>query len=176
MVQTLLTTKYRKTILLDEENDYVFVRLGPEQEHNGVAVIVLDSERNVLLTEAFRVPVGQQCLEIPRGGKEVDESLEAAAVREVYEETGLQLEQNRLVSLGDILPDSSTLRSRTRLFLAQLDCTFASQEGCLRPQPGEVQGLSKLPLDKVFRMAVRGEITDSFTLAAVLRAVSSEEA
>lgn len=170
MLQTLITTPYRKTVLRDAEADYLFMRLGPEQRHNGVGVLVVDKSKNILMTYADRIPLSQQCLEIPRGGKEVDETAAAAAVREVHEETGLVLPPGSLVSLGDMHPDSSTLRSRTQLFLAQLDIDFASLQDCLVPQEGEVDQLMVIPWKKLLEMAESGEITDSFTLVAILRA------
>jgi ADP-ribose pyrophosphatase len=58
-------------------------------------------DRHVLLVEQFRVPLGKFCLELPAGliGDETEgEAVEAAAARELEEETGYRPE--RMTDLG----------------------------------------------------------------------------
>ena len=66
----------------------------------GAAVIVATDDGHVLLVEQQRIPVGARCLELPAGlvGDEGKETIEAAANRELEEETGYRAE--RVVSLG----------------------------------------------------------------------------
>ncbi|HEX8382691.1 MAG TPA: NUDIX hydrolase [Sphingomonas sp.] len=55
------------------------------------AVIVAIDEGHLLLVEQYRVPVGRRCLELPAGliGDDgAGETIEAAAARELEEETG----------------------------------------------------------------------------------------
>ncbi len=65
-------------------------------------VILAEVEGDVLLVEQYRVPVGARCLELPAGliGDEQEgEAIEAAAVRELEEETGYR--SGRIERLGD---------------------------------------------------------------------------
>jgi ADP-ribose pyrophosphatase len=65
------------------------------------AVILAIHEGHVILVEQYRVPVGARCVELPAGlvGDEtVGEGVEAAAIRELEEETGYRAE--RMVDLG----------------------------------------------------------------------------
>jgi ADP-ribose pyrophosphatase len=65
------------------------------------AVIVAIDDGHVLLVEQYRVPVGARCLELPAGlvgDEEEGEAVEAAAIRELEEETGYCAE--RMVDLG----------------------------------------------------------------------------
>ncbi len=67
----------------------------------GAAVILAVHEGSVLLVEQYRVPLGSMCLELPAGligddGEE--EAAEAAAIRELEEETGWRA--GRMVDLG----------------------------------------------------------------------------
>ena len=58
-------------------------------------------DRHVLLVEQYRVPLGRKCLELPAGligDQEEGEAVEAAAIRELEEETGYRAE--RMVDLG----------------------------------------------------------------------------
>jgi ADP-ribose pyrophosphatase len=55
------------------------------------AVILAVDEGDVILVEQFRVPLGRNCLELPAGliGDEQEgEAVQAAAIRELEEETG----------------------------------------------------------------------------------------
>jgi ADP-ribose pyrophosphatase len=59
------------------------------------AVILAIDDGHVILVEQFRVPLGQNCLELPAGliGDETEnEAIEEAAARELEEETGYRAE------------------------------------------------------------------------------------
>jgi ADP-ribose pyrophosphatase len=65
------------------------------------AVILAVDAGEVILVEQYRVPVGASCVELPAGlvgDEEEGEAIEAAAIRELEEETGYSAE--RMVSLG----------------------------------------------------------------------------
>jgi ADP-ribose pyrophosphatase len=67
----------------------------------GAAVIVAVHEGQVILVEQYRVPIGAYCLELPAGligDEEEGEEIEAAAIRELEEETGWRAK--RMVDLG----------------------------------------------------------------------------
>jgi ADP-ribose pyrophosphatase len=66
------------------------------------AVILAIDADHVLLVEQFRVPLGRPCIELPAGliGDDTEnESIEAAAARELEEETGYRAE--RIEVVGD---------------------------------------------------------------------------
>ena len=66
---------------------------GRSRGIRAAAIVAIDDDGHVLLVEQYRVPLGKRCLEIPAGligdheGDE-DEAPEAAAARELEEETG----------------------------------------------------------------------------------------
>lgn len=65
------------------------------------AVILAVDDGHVILVEQYRVPLGCNCLELPAGlvgDEEEGEEAEAAAIRELEEETGYRAE--RMVDLG----------------------------------------------------------------------------
>jgi ADP-ribose pyrophosphatase len=67
----------------------------------GAAVILAVDDGEVILIEQYRVPLGRNCLELPAGlvGDEAaGEAAEAAAIRELEEETGYRAQ--RAVDLG----------------------------------------------------------------------------
>jgi len=60
------------------------------------AVILAVDEGDLILIEQYRVPLGRNCLELPAGlvgDDQEDEAAEAAAIRELEEETGYRAEQ-----------------------------------------------------------------------------------
>ena len=65
------------------------------------AVIVAVDEGHVILVEQYRVPVGARCVELPAGlvgDEQAGEEVEAAAIRELEEETGYRA--GRMTVLG----------------------------------------------------------------------------
>jgi ADP-ribose pyrophosphatase len=67
----------------------------------GAAVILAIDDGKVVLVEQYRVPLGRKCIELPAGliGDEQEgEAVEAAAIRELEEETGYRAA--RMTPLG----------------------------------------------------------------------------
>jgi ADP-ribose pyrophosphatase len=67
-------------------------------------ILAIDGERNVILVEQFRVPLGKPCIELPAGligdgAGEDGEDATAAAARELEEETGYRA--GRLEVIGE---------------------------------------------------------------------------
>ena len=65
------------------------------------AVILAVDDGHAILVEQYRVPVGAMCIELPAGlvgDEEEGEEVEAAAIRELEEETGYRAD--RMVNLG----------------------------------------------------------------------------
>jgi 8-oxo-dGTP pyrophosphatase MutT (NUDIX family) len=54
----------------------------------GVTVIAINKDKKILLQDEYSYPIGHRMLEFPGGGAEKEETIEAAAKRELLEETG----------------------------------------------------------------------------------------
>jgi ADP-ribose pyrophosphatase len=68
---------------------------------SAAVILAIDDEGYAILVEQYRVPVGAPCIELPAGlvGDEQEgEAIEAAAARELEEETGYRAA--RMVNLG----------------------------------------------------------------------------
>ena len=78
-----------------------------------VGILAVTDERKILLVEQFRIPINSTCIELPAGligdltGSE-NESLAAAAIRELEEETGYTAAAIELLTRG---PSSAGLTS-----------------------------------------------------------------
>lgn len=65
-----------------------------------VVIVAIDDAGRVLLIDQQRVPIGRRCLELPAGliGDEVEgDTIEAAAARELEEETGYAAERVEVI-------------------------------------------------------------------------------
>jgi ADP-ribose pyrophosphatase len=93
-----------------------------------VIVVALNERRQLLLVRQYRPAVGMTTLELPAGHVDAGESPEAAARRELREETGHEAETMELMSI---------LSPSTARFTSRLWCYFAHQ---LRP-------LDRVPAD-----------------------------
>jgi ADP-ribose pyrophosphatase len=133
--------------------------------HPGAAAVVpVDHDGNVVLVRQYRHATGSWLLEVPAGKLDhPGESPDACALREVEEETGYRA--GRLEPLGWIWTTPGFTNEKIWLFLAS-DLTPS------RPnlQADEVLSVEKLPLVEAARRAVDGEIVDSKSVCALLRA------
>jgi ADP-ribose pyrophosphatase len=75
--------------------------VGRTRGVTAAVILAVDDEGRAILVEQYRVPVGARCLELPAGlvgDEEEGEEIQAAAIRELEEETGYRAE--RMVDLG----------------------------------------------------------------------------
>lgn len=84
----------------------------------GVAVLPILPSGRIILNLNYRHATRSWELELPRGGVSSQETMEAAALRELKEETGMVA--SSLVLLGRIAPDSGALSSVIPVFLGKV--------------------------------------------------------
>lgn len=84
---------------------------------NGVLVLALTNDGEIILVRQFRHAIGSSTLEFPAGSIEVGETPEEAAARELLEETGYRAGTLRLLGSGHIMMNRYS--ARDFLFLAQ---------------------------------------------------------
>lgn len=101
-------------------------------------------DRHVILVEQYRVPLGRRCLELPAGlvGDETEgEAVEAAAIRELEEETGYRAA--RMTVLGDFF-SSPGMASEGFTLLRAEELTRVGAGGGV---PGEEIEVHRVALD-----------------------------
>lgn len=152
------------------ENDYYKILLINnilrfENLKGGSVVLPVTTNNEVLLIDIYRASVKQNSLEIPRGFKELDEESSTAAKRELFEETRVHIAS--LQSLGTVFPDSGIMDSEIEIFLAK-DINI---EEIVIQQEEDIKSYSLVPYDDVVTMCMSSVIKDSFTIAAVFRAM-----
>ncbi|MGB7128260.1 MAG: NUDIX hydrolase [Candidatus Rhabdochlamydia sp.] len=92
---------------------------------SGVAVLPVLPSGHIALIVNYRHATRSWELEIPRGGVELQETIEQAALRELKEETGLVA--SSLHFLGQVAPDNGVLSSVMPIFLAKISFQGESQ-------------------------------------------------
>ena len=129
----------------------------------GVCVLPLDEEGNVYMVKQFRYPFKQALYELPAGKLEFGEDHRACGIRELKEETGATADS--VEYLGCIYPTVAYDTEIIHMYLAR-GLHFGEQH----LDDGEFLDVIKLPFDKVFEMAMNGELPDAKTQTAVLKA------
>lgn len=128
-----------------------------------IGILVLDDEGNTFLVGQFRFPLGQYSWEIPEGGGPLTEDPLASARRELKEETGITARSWREIQrmhLSNSVSDELAI-----IYLAQ-DLVY----GDSAPEETEQLEVRRLPLEEACRMVEDGTITDSLSVAALLKA------
>ncbi len=127
-----------------------------------VGVVPLDEDLHTWLVGQYRYTLRQYSWEIPEGGCPLGTSPLDTAKRELAEETGIRAaEWSRIL---DIHTSNSVTDESGMVFLAR-DLSYGEAE----PEETEDLALRRLPLEEAVQMAVSGQITDSLSLAGLLK-------
>ena len=133
--------------------------------HNGAAAVLpLLSDGRVIMVRQYRYAHGRVMLEIPAGKLDTaDEPHLDAAKRELIEETGAVAET--YTYLGSIAPSPALLNEVIHIYMAE---NISIGESHL--DTGEFLDVELFDLEELHRMVMNGEITDSKTQIAILKA------
>jgi ADP-ribose pyrophosphatase len=127
-----------------------------------IGVLPLDQDYNTWLVGQWRYPLEQYSWEIPEGGGPHREEPLAAAKRELKEETGLIAKE--YTELCRMHTSNSVSDELAIIYVAKnLELTEAE------PEESEDLQIRKLPFEEAFQMVMRGEITDSLSMVAILK-------
>jgi 8-oxo-dGTP pyrophosphatase MutT (NUDIX family) len=140
------------------EGVYGVVEMRPS-----VGIVALNEADEVALVTQWRYPMGRMSVEIPTGGSEAsDPDVLAAAQRELREETGLTASRWR--ELGFIDNSNGVTTDTAHMFLAT-----GLEAGADAQAPEEQVILSWLPFGQAVEKALAGSITESVSVAALLK-------
>lgn len=127
-----------------------------------VGIVPLDEENNTWLVGQYRYTLERYSWEIPEGGCPMGGSTLEAAKRELLEETGITAQH--WIPLMEMHTSNSVTDEYGLAYIAR-DLSF----GTAQPEETEELHVRKLPFSEVFRMVMDGEITDAFSMIAILK-------
>jgi len=128
-----------------------------------VGVLPFVDHDSVLLVRQYRYVARRPTWEMPTGGVHPGESVEEAAQRELAEEAGHHA--LRLTHLSTYHTSKSVMDETAHLFLA---AELVAAE--VLPDDTEFITVRRFPFEVALGMVLSGEIVDSMTIIAVLRA------
>lgn len=132
--------------------------------HNwAVGVLPLDEAYNTWIVGQYRYALNEYSWEIPEGGSLLKDDPLDSAKRELKEEAGIVA--TKWTKLMDFYTSNSVTNEYAICYIAQ-GLSFEEAE----PEETEDLLLRKLPFQALYEMVMKGEIKDSLTVAAVLKA------
>lgn len=127
-----------------------------------IGVLPLDEHLNTWLVGQYRYPIKAYSWEIPEGGGPLDTDPLESAKRELAEETGL-------IATDWIEIQRMHLSNSVSNELAIIYIAKGLIEGASSPEETEQLVLRKLPFEEAYQMVLNGQITDSMSVAAILK-------
>ncbi len=134
-----------------------------------VNVVALTPERELVVVRQYRFGSETVTIEIPGGVVNSGEAPEAAARRELREETGYTAE--RWTALGTVEPNPAFHDNLCHHWLAE----GARRTHGLELDPGEDIAVATLDLEAVRELVLRGEIRHSLVISALSRCLDLRE-
>jgi 8-oxo-dGTP pyrophosphatase MutT (NUDIX family) len=136
---------------------------GVVEMRPSVGIVALNEAGEVALVTQWRYTLGRMSVEIPTGGSESsDQGMLAAAQRELREETGLSARRWR--ELGFVDNSNGISTDTAHMFLAT-----GLEAGADAQDPEEQVVLSWLPFGQAVEQVLAGSITESVSVAAILK-------
>jgi 8-oxo-dGTP pyrophosphatase MutT (NUDIX family) len=127
-----------------------------------IGALVLDENLNTYLIGQYRFPLNQYSWEIPEGGGAFDVDPVESAKRELLEEAGLVAEE--WTKIVEMHLSNSVTDEYSVIYLARKLTQLTAS-----PEETEQLQVKKLPFEEAYQMVERGEITDSMSVAAILK-------
>lgn len=128
-----------------------------------IGIVALDADHNTFLVGQYRYPINEYSWEIPEGGGPIGVDPLLSAQRELKEETGLIAQKWTLIQR--IHTSNSVCNEEGFIYLAE-DLVQSESE----PEETEQLLLKKVHLKEALNLVMENKITDSLSIAGILKA------
>ena len=168
-----------KTLASDVKYDNNWIRLTEHQVINpsggsgiygevhfkniAIGILPLDENYNTWLVGQYRYPLKAYSWEIPEGGGPFHKAPLESARRELLEETGLSAKNWKEIQRMHL---SNSVSDELSIIYVATDLI----QGIAMPEETEQLAIKKLPFHEAYQMVQGGTITDSMSVAAILKA------
>ncbi len=132
-------------------------------KNKAIAILPIDDFDNIWLVGQYRYPLKEYSWEVPMGGGLLNIETLDSAKRELKEETGLIAE--KWTFLGKIHTSNSVTDETGYMYLAE-----GLTLGEAQPDETEILTIKKIPLKIAVEMVMNSAITDSLSIAIILKA------
>ncbi len=137
------------------------IEYGVLEANDVSATLAVTGEGNIVLVRQWRQPLGGMSLSIPGGAVEAGESIEAAAERELFEETGYRADGlERIASVH-------TTPGRSDEMCHVFECRAIPDEFGPRPDSTEFIEVVEMAFEEAMEAVRGGEISDAVTVLAL---------
>lgn len=134
---------------------------------NTVIVIPIINHDRIILLKQFRHPTASYSWELPMGGIDEGEATEEAAIRELAEETDIQLQTDSLIELGKFNPAPALTSQQVTVFTVNIEKEKIENLD-KEINVDDIEEMKTVSIDEALTMVSAGEITDGFTISGLL--------
>ena len=127
-----------------------------------IGILALDEEMNTWLVGQWRYPLNEYSWELPMGGGPLDEDKLESAKKELKEETGISARHWEEITKIHL---SNSVTDEVGYGYLATGLTF----GETAFEETEDLTIRKIPFSEAVRMCMNGEITDSLSVATILK-------
>lgn len=164
--KTIKSERIYEGAIINLRRDEVTVQNGTSMreiiEHNGGAVLAaVTGEGKLVMVRQYRKPAGRVMLEVPAGKIDPGESAEAAAKRELKEETGYTA--GKIKFLMQFYPSVGYSEEILYLYL----CTDLTP-GETNFDENEAIDIEEYEINRLHKMVMDGDVQDAKTIIAIM--------
>jgi 8-oxo-dGTP pyrophosphatase MutT (NUDIX family) len=127
-----------------------------------VGVLPIDTYGNIWLVGQYRYPLQAYSWEIPEGGCPIGTDPLHTAQRELHEETGITAQKYQQLLTMHL---SNSVTNEYGVVYIATGLSFGTAD----PEPTEDLRIQKMPFDHAYQLLLQGKITDSLSVAALLK-------
>jgi len=131
-------------------------------KHIAIGVIPLDEELNTWIVGQYRFPLNEYSWEIPEGGGKLEVPILESAKRELLEECGIIAQKWNCILKMHL---SNSVSDEVGYVWVAQDLSFTKSQ----PEETELLEVQKIPFSELYERVMNGEITDSLSVAGVLK-------